>query len=367
MAKSAKYLLVSSTEAYSGKSAIILGITHQLVENGFKVAYSKPLGTCLDESFEEIIEKDVNFLKDSLDLSAEQVQSPLLRLDTNTIGNRLQKQDINNYSQALREYITPLQAQGEVVLVEGAETLWEGSLFGLSAKDMAETIDCSVLLVARYDSLLCVANFIAAKKIFGDRLIGLVINDIPPGKLEEVQSLVKPYLEQQNIPLLGMLPQDKLLNSVSVRELSKRLNAKVLCREDRLDLMVESLIIGAMNVNSALEFFRQRENMAVVTGSDRTELQMAALETSTHCLILTGHVPPKPYILSHAEDLEVPVLSVDFDTLTTVEIVDNCFGKVPIHEPIKVERIRNLMAKHFDFDRLLESLGLEEVQLTTKG
>ena len=94
---------------------------------------------------------------------------------------------------------------------------------------------------------------------------------------------------------------------------------------------------------------------------------MASLETSTHCLILTGHVPPKAYILNRAEDLEVPVLSVNFDTLTTVEIVDNCFGKVPIHQPIKVKRMRDLMAKHFDFERLSEYLGLEKVQLTTNG
>ena len=365
MAKSAKYLLVGSIEAYSGKSAIILSIAHQLVKKGFKVAYSKPLGTCLDENFEEIREKDVNFLKDSLGLSAEQVQSPLLHLDQNTIGSRLQGKDNNNYSEALQQYVAKLR--GEVVLLEGPETLWEGSLFGLATEDIAETTDSAILLVSRYDSLLSVANFLTAKKLLGDRLIGIVINDIPPTKLEEVSSLIKPYLEQQDIPLLGMLPQDKLLNSVSVRELAKRLDAKVLCRSDRLDLMVESLSIGAMNVNSALEFFRQRENMAVVTGGDRTELQMAALETSTHCLILTGHVPPKPYILNRAEDLEVPVLSVDFDTLTTVEIVDNCFGKVPIHEPIKVKRMRDLMSKHFDFDRLSEYLGLDKVQLTSNS
>lgn len=365
MAKSAKYLLVGSTEAYSGKSAIILGIAHQFLEKGFKVAYGKPLGTCLDENLEEIGEKDVNFLKRSLGLSVEQVRSPLLHLDMNTIGSRLQGKDTNNYSEALKEYIT--QLQGEVVLLEGPETLWEGSLFGLSTEEIAEATNSAILLVSRYDSLLCVANFLAAKKILGDRLIGVVINDIPPIKLEEVASLIKPYLEEQDIPLLGMIPQDKLLNSVSVRELAKRLDAKVLCRQDRLDLMVESLSIGAMNVNSALEFFRQRENMAVVTGSDRTELQMAALETSTHCLILTGHVPPKPYILGRAEDLEVPVLSVDFDTLRTVEIVDNCFGKVPIHQPIKVRRMQDLMTKHFDFQRLSEYLGLEKVELTTKS
>jgi BioD-like phosphotransacetylase family protein len=123
--------------------------------------------------------------------------------------------------------------------------------------------------------------------------------------------------------------------------------------------MVESLTIGAMNVNAALEYFRQRENMAVVTGSDRTELQLAALETSTNCLILTGHAPPQSLIINRAEDLEIPVLSVDLDTLTTVEIIDRAFGKVPIHEIIKVNCVVDLMTKHFDFNRLTNYLDLE--------
>ena len=81
--------------------------------------------------------------------------------------------------------------------------------------------------------------------------------------------------------------------------------------------------------------------MAVVTGGDRTDLQLAALETSTHCLILTGHIPPQPLILSRAEDLEIPILTVNLDTLTTVEIVDRAFGHVRLQEPIKVSVFRS--------------------------
>jgi BioD-like phosphotransacetylase family protein len=36
-----------------------------------------------------------------------------------------------------------------------------------------------------------------------------------------------------------------------------QLKAEVLCRSDRLDLMVESLAIGAMNVNAAVKYFRK--------------------------------------------------------------------------------------------------------------
>jgi hypothetical protein len=357
VAKSAKYLLIGSTEEYSGKSATILGLTHQLKKQGISVAYAKPLGTDSNDDSEGLFEEDVDFLTSTLGLSASRVRSPLLYLDEDTINNRLQDKNQTDYTKALQNYLAEIE--GDLVLLEGPGNLWQGSLFNLSVTEIAEEINASVLLVARYDSLLLAASLLGAKKFLGDRLIGVVINDVAPEELDKVHNVVKPYLERQDIPVLGILPKESLLNSVSVRKLAKRLKAQVLCRPDRLDLMVESLSIGAMNVNSALEYFRQRENMAVVTGSDRTELQLAALETSTHCLVLTGHIPPQPLILSRAEDLEIPVLSVNLDTLTTVEIIDRAFGRVPIHEPIKVQCIQELINKYFEINRLMTSLGLE--------
>ncbi|WP_263975290.1 phosphotransacetylase family protein [Leptolyngbya sp. 7M] len=182
-----------------------------------------------------------------------------------------------------------------------------------------------------------------------------------PDQLERVHSQIQPFLQQQGIEVLGILPRNDLLRSVSVRELVHQLNAEVLCRPDRLDLMVESLKIGAMNVNSALGYFRKGRNMAVVTGGDRTDIQLAALETSTQCLILTGHLPPSSTILTRAEDLEIPILSVDLDTLTTVEIVDRAFGQVRLHEPIKVQAVYQMMEKHVKFDQLLTKLGLTPI------
>ena len=67
------------------------------------------------------------------------------------------------------------------------------------------------------------------------------------------------------------------MRSISVRDIVGRLKADVLCCGDRLDLMVETLTIGAMNVNSALRYFRKGINMAVVTGGDRADIQLAAL------------------------------------------------------------------------------------------
>ncbi len=356
MAQSTKYLIVASIEPYTGKSGTILGLAREFQNKGFSIAYSKPIGTCFKDQSPHPKEADVQFVGEVLGLKEAQIGWPLVDLQRPTVEKRLKQEDDLDYAALLQKTLGNIEA--DVVILEGAGTLTQGSLFGLSIHDMATSLNASVLLVARYHSPLLVDSLASVKLALGDRLAGVIINNIPAQELEMTQTLIKPYLESHGMPVLGLLPASRLLQSVSVREIARQLNAQVLCRGDRLDLMVESLTIGAMNVNSALGYFRQGQNKAVVTGGDRTDLQLAALETSTSCLILTGHMNPQPLIISRAEDLEVPILSVDLDTLSTVEIVDQAFGKVRLQEKIKVACIQELMAKNFDLDRFVEQLGL---------
>jgi uncharacterized protein len=355
--KSAKFLLIGSTEAYSGKSATVLGLSSQLQQQGLDIAYGKPLGSCLSESEGNLVEDDVHFITKSLNLANSRLVPTLLVLNDLAIQKRLLGEDQVNYQDTLAQQYLQMPL-GDLALLEGAGNLEEGCLFDLSLLQIADTVNASILLVVRYKSLLSTEAIISAKQRLGDRLIGVVVNGIPPTQLQAANSTMRPFLETQGIPVLGMLPDSNLLRSVRVGELVKQLNAEVLCRGDRLDLMVESLAIGAMNVNSAVKYFRKRRNMAVVTGGDRVEIQQAALETSTQCLILTGQLPPPDFILTRAEELEIPILSVDLDTLTTVEIVDQAFGQVRLHEPIKVHCISQLMTEHFDINRLISILGL---------
>lgn len=353
--KKPPYLLVASSGAYTGKSATILGIAHQLQQKGYQLGYGKPLGTCFQTYTNQQEEKDLEFIRNTLGLSDSQVKSPLLFLEEDSINLRLAKKDTTDYQDALLHYCQ--QISGDFIFLEGSADLKQGSLFNLSTPEIAQTVDAQVLLIVEYDSLLIIDEIIQAKQVLGDRLIGVLINKIPVDKLDVTQNLIQSFCQELKIDILGMLPSDRLLQSVSVRELVFQLDAQVLCREDRLDLMVESLSVGAMNVNSALEYFRKLQNMAVVTGGDRTDLQLAALESSTNCLILTGNSPPQQLILNRAEDLEIPILAVNLDTLSTVEIVDQAFGKVLLHEEIKVKCIQELIRQHFDLELLLTKLN----------
>jgi uncharacterized protein len=246
-----------------------------------------------------------------------------------------------------------------LVLFEGPSNLAEGQLFGFSLLQQAEQLDASILLMAQCQSLSVVDELLMAQVHLGDRLGGVILNNVPTKLTQSVVDFAIPFLEKYNIPIFGYIPSHPLLRSISVREMVRQLDAEILCCGDRLNLMVEQLSIGAMNVNSALRYFNRASNMAVVTGGDRTDIQLAALESSTNCLILTGHFSPNPIVINRAEELEVPVLSVDLDTLTTVELVDKSFSEARFSETIKVECIQQLFKQHVDIDRLLNTLEIK--------
>jgi BioD-like phosphotransacetylase family protein len=334
----------------------VLGLTHQLKQRGLNVGYGKPLGHSQEEQLSQPFDADVQFVAQMLDISESQLHPTLISLNEGAIAKRLSGEDSQDYRQQLQGYST---LSSDLVLLEGPGNMMEGRLFDLSLLDMAQAVQSAVLLVLRYHSVGFIDELLTAQTILGDRLLGVVVNDIPAQKMEMVETVMVPFLERQGIQILGLLPHSDLLRSVSVGELVNRLGAEVLCCKERMSHMVESLTIGAMNVNSALKYFRKGHNKAVVTGGDRTDLQLAALETSTQCLILTGHISPDPTILSRAEDLEVPILSVDLDTLTTVEIIEQAFGQVELHDTIKAKCVFELMENHLKVDRLLQLLGLD--------
>ena len=348
-------LLIGSCEPFSGKSAVVLGLARQLGREGVSVLFGKPLAT---SAADFPMDPEVRFVGTTLGLSDEQLLPSLRVLEPATAQARLLAADLEA-GDVLDDLRSRIAAEAErLVLLEAAGTLSEGLLFGLSLAQLARELDAQVLLVQPWSDSRSVEPLLEARQQLGDRLAGVVLNGVAPEGLATLRAELEPALERLGFPVLGVMPRSPLLRSVTVEELVRRLDARVLCCQDRLDLLVETLSIGAMNVNSAMEFFRRRRNMAVVTGADRTDIQLAALEASTQCLILTGVGDPLPQLISRAEELEVPVLKVDHDTLTTVETIDAAFGHGRLHEAVKASYAIRLVQEHCNFSRLFERLRL---------
>ncbi|MEM0980664.1 MAG: phosphotransacetylase family protein [Cyanobacteria bacterium P01_H01_bin.58] len=358
MPKSTKHLLIGSAAAHSGKSTTAIAVGAQLQALGFQVGWGKPLASIETSKYvANVPDTDLDFVPATLALSPAQQLPTLFDFSRLTLAEQLAQDQASQLQDMLTHYWE--HTTGDIALIEGPSNLEEGALLNLSLPEISVALDASVLLVTQFNAPHMVDQIVSARKRLGDAFLGVILNQVDEADISLAHETVVPYLEQQGIPVLGILPQLPFLRGMRVAELVRRLEAEVLCCDDHLDLVVESLKIGAMNVNAALRFFGQGVHQAVVTGGDRRDLQIAALETSTHCLILTGQIAPSKDVIALAQDKEVPILAVVTDTLSTVESVDSLFGHVALNNPDKVPLIKEALAPKIDIQRLVSLVGLE--------
>jgi len=98
---------------------------------------------------------------------------------------------------------------------------------------------------------------------------------------------------------------------------------------------------------------RTKPGKAVITGGDRADIQLAALETSTKCLILTGGLYTNDVVLGRAVSKGVPVVSVSRDTFSTIEAIEGLIGRTGISEKEKINRAYSLFEDCFDMEGFL--------------
>src|SRR5262249_31448543 len=181
---------------------------------------------------------------------------------------------------------------------------------------------------------------------------GVVLNSVPADAMEQVKVPVAKYLERCGVKVYGVLPIEHTLLSINVGEVIQRLNARVLTGDNHRDKKIENLSVGAMTAEAALPRFRRMGNKAVITGGDRTDIQAAALETSTTALILTGNLQPSPTIVKRAEELGVAVLLASGSTIETVQAVEKVFGKTRLGLPEKLDHFKAMLDTSLDWTRL---------------
>jgi BioD-like phosphotransacetylase family protein len=267
-------------------------------------------------------------------------------------------QDQADYRDAVKEAVQTIGQGKDIVLVEGSDNFREGRIVYLGPSEVVNLIEAKVITIVGYqDSLQVVDDILTAQARIGERLLGVIINAVPGSRADYVNNLVKPYVQRQGIRVWAILPYQRILHSASVGEIVQYLGGELVCCGNP-DELVENLMVAAMNVEQALTHFRQVTNKAVIVGGDHPDIQLAAMETSTKVLILTGGTNPNPMVAARAEERQVAIILSPYDTLTTVERVEQFFGKTRFHQTEKVVHFEQLLNENLDFAELYRAIGL---------
>lgn len=350
-------LYVTSPETFSGKSALCVGLGKRFVQDGYRVGYIKPVSTNAKRSGGVCIDEDAEFMKETFGLAEPVTALAPICLDPSDVEAVL-RGERDDFVRVLQETYARVADEKDIMLLEGGSSLSEGFMLGLPTFEVSRLLNARELLIVKFNATHMVDDILAARTLLGDSMIGAVINAVPRPKAEFVEETVVPFLRERGIKVYATLPQERILLSISVRELAQVLGGDVLCCVEHIDELVENLMVGAMSVDSALSYFRRKPNKAVITGGDRPDIQLAALETSTKALILTGNLHPSPIILGRAEEVGVPIILVRKDTLTTVEIIEQFFGRTRFHQPKKIQRFQRLLETSLNFADLYADMGV---------
>lgn len=354
-------LYIVSTTPYAGKSALCVGLGKRFQREGYRIGYSRPVMTTKTAIGECMIDEDASWMIKTLGLVDPVPAIWPVCLDAPAVESVLRGQG-EDYPKLVMDAFQKVSRDKDIVLLEGGSRCSQGIGVGLSADRISDMLDAKVLLVAKFDvsTMIVVDDLLANKAQLGEHMMGVVLNAVDRQRLDFVQELVVPFLEKHNIPVFAVLPLERIFSSVTVGELVEALGGEIICRPDLANELVENVMIGAMSVDSALSFFRRKLNKAVITGGDRPDIQLAALETSTKCLILTGNVRPNPLIVARAEDAGVAIILVKHDTMATVQVSESTFSRTRFHQEKKIARFERMLAEHFDFARLYRELGLAQ-------
>ena len=342
-------LYVTSMGEEAGKSALCAGLGRRLQAEGKKVGYLKPVSIHAERG-----DRDAELMKQFLNLE-EPVESLCpVALGAADLASSSGKGTPSWLKEVEKAY-TGVSKGKDMVMLEGVGGFDAGSELAQVDSKIVEALKVKAILIIRYQVAIEADKIVAAAKMLGDHLLGVVINAVPERRMEMVKANIVPSLEKSDIEVLGMLPEDRALLSVTVGELAEHIGGSILSSQDRSDELVESLMVGAMSVDSALTYLTLKPNKAVITRSDRPDIQLAALETSTKCLVLTGNIAPAPNIISRAQELAVPIVSVDKDTPGTMAAIEGVFDKAAVYNDKKLERMGQLLEQHLDMEAIYQT------------
>jgi len=348
-------LLVTSTEGGTGKTAVTLALARLAADRGATVGYMKPKGTRLQSNVGKMLDADPMLAREPLDLDAEMHEmEPVVYSPTFILDAIRGQEDTGALRERVREAFDGLADGTDTMVVEGAGDPATGAVIDLTDADLAELLDTEAVLVARYEEPGDVDRVLATAESLGDRCRGVVFNAVSSAVYDEVETEVVPFLESRDIPVLGVLPWERSMAGVTVADLTSELGGTALT-DAGTDALIERVLVGAMSGESALSHFRRTKDAAVITGGDRADVQAAALAApGINCLVLTGGHRPSGAILGEAEAQGMPVVTVQSDTITTIERIESLIHGGRVRDEATVERMQELLQSHANVDALLE-------------
>ena len=187
---------------------------------------------------------------------------------------------------------------------------------------------------------------------FGSSVCGVVLNQVSKYAQIQTEHIMQQNLSSHDVHLLGTIPEDRTLLSLSVAQICENLSGQMFGEEQNSESLVEHFMVGGFGMDPGEYSFTTRDKKAVVVRGDRPDVQMSALNTDMECFIMTNGMDPIEYIKYEAVEEGVSIMIVQSDTLDTMENISKLQQLAEFDHPDKLAKAKKLVSDYVNVDQL---------------
>jgi phosphate acetyltransferase len=358
-------IYLTTTEPYSGKSVIALGLMNLLSGKTEKIAYFKPIISNSEVDSEK--ENHLETISKQFALS-----TPYKDMYAFTRSEVVKHRNEGNEAimiDTIIDKFKKLQEANDFVVVEGADFM--GRSTNLEFDDnisIAKNLGIPVILVVKGEGKTIQETLSAAistYKLFQDegiQILTVIVNKLAADLIEPVIGKLKSLLPTEVI--LTAIPLDKNLGNPTIKEIVESVNGRALFGEHLFSNQVDHSIVGAMQLHNCL--LRLKKNTLIVTPGDRGDIIIGVLQANISKnypkisgIILTGGLVPEPSILKLIEGLDsvIPIIQVDTGTFETVSKVASTESRISHYNKEKIALAISTFDKYIDINAIAEKIN----------
>lgn len=179
-----------------------------------------------------------------------------------------------------------------------------------SAKDIAASTGARVVVVGGARS--------PGADVAKDAVAAVILTRVTPLEIEGVAS---------RAGVAAVIREDRILAAPSIADIAKTLNATWLAGEGDAH-SIGGIMIGTVASDAASPYFANRQRTCVITRFDKTDIQLAALQTDLQCLVITGGREPSPYLIDRVKGSrdDVALLLTSGSTVESMTAIESLYS-----------------------------------------
>ena len=349
-------IYLASSEPYSGKTLIALGLLNMLVDKTKKIAYFKPV---INELPKEGKDPHIETITSHFKLDVDYKNTYAFTRDE-VLYYRSESNTAHIIDTIIGKF-KKLEENYDFILVEGSDFLGDGLSFEFDANvAIAKNLGIPVILISngdKTDAEDIIANVLNNYQSFADKdvqVLNIIVNKVPQALAFEVKTALNKRLPAG--VLSSVIPLSDDMKNPTMKEIIEAVDGKIIFGQNNISNQVDHSIVGAMQLQNCLRRLN-RDNTLVVTPGDRADIIVAVLQANLSKnypkvagIILTGGLEPEEPIVRLIEGLQtvVPIAQVQTGTFETVNKIGAVQPRIYAENKHKIDLAIDTFDKYID-------------------